>query len=164
MFRADGTDPLAHVMGFDTIQSRDIDPKLIELTVEHQEIANKAVNGAILKAITEGRLDVPVDAVEAIAKVYSVPLNWLLTGDESHWTPSLDKSWSSRVRYWRICIGLSSALAPGISLLETSEAYASDLAARGSLHSTLVAMNAAGEGGLDYAAFPHTPDWFHIAG
>lgn len=63
------------------------------------------VDQVAMKAVLSGRLLIAEAELAGLAEAYGVSYAWLLTGKPEHWTPSMEKSWISRLRFFRISIG-----------------------------------------------------------
>lgn len=63
-----------------------------------------------MEAVLAGRLLVAESQLKELADAYGVSYAWLLTGKPEHWTPSMETSWSSRLRFFRVSIGGFQAL------------------------------------------------------
>ena len=58
-----------------------------------------------MEAVLAGRLIVAESQLKELADAYGVSYAWLLSGKPEHWTPSMETSWCSRLRFFRISIG-----------------------------------------------------------
>lgn len=79
---------------------------------------NKLAFNRMLQA---GFFGVTTKGARAIASAYNLSVEWLLTGNPKHWGRSLQDEVSERLRFFRICHGISSTHADSIdvSLNET---------------------------------------------
>lgn len=96
--------------------------------------------------------------IRAIASDYRLSVEWLLTGDPKHWAQSLQGEVPERIRFFRICHGISPSLAKGIDVSQNENRQ--EIKAKGksiaSLDGLLVALQALHGRSPD---FPFSLNW-----
>lgn len=93
--------------------SRLIDAEGAEGLVSSIGLTKQAFN----RMLQAGYFGVTTKGVRAIALAYNLSVEWLLTGSPKHWHRSLQEKDGERLRYFRICHGISSANAKGTHVL-----------------------------------------------